>query len=42
VVLEEMLDRCPNFQVDVDAGVYARGAYVRRHLSLPWTAKATP
>jgi len=38
VVLEELLDRCPNFQVDVDAGVYARGAYVRRHLSLPWTA----
>jgi len=38
VVLEELLGRCPNFQVDVDAGVYARGAYVRRHLSLPWTA----
>ncbi len=36
VVLEEMLRLCPDFQVDVDAGVYARGAYVRRHLSLPW------
>ncbi len=38
VVLEELLDRCPNFQVAVDAGVYAQGAYVRRHLSLPWKA----
>jgi cytochrome P450 family 130 len=38
VVLEELLRRCPDFHVDVDAGVYAQGAYVRRHLSLPWTA----
>jgi cytochrome P450 len=38
VVLEELLGRCPSFRVDVDAGTYARGAYVRRHLSLPWTA----
>lgn len=38
VVLEELLARCPRFQVDVAAGVYASGAYVRRHLSLPWTA----
>jgi hypothetical protein len=37
VVLEELLGRCPRFQVDVDAGVYAQGPYVRRHLSLPWT-----
>lgn len=37
VVLEELLARCPKFQVDVDAGIYARGAYVRRHLTLPWT-----
>jgi cytochrome P450 len=37
VVLEELLGRCPDFRVDVGAGVYARGAYVRRHLSLPWT-----
>lgn len=37
VVLEELLSRCPKFQVDVAAGVYARGPYVRRHLSLPWT-----
>ena len=38
IVLEELLARCPRFQVDVDAGVYAEGNYVRRHLSLPWTA----
>jgi len=37
VVLEELLGRCPDFQVDVAAGVYARGPYVRRHPSLPWT-----
>ncbi len=36
VTLQEMLARCPDFQVDVDAGVYAEGPYVRRHLSLPW------
>ena len=38
VVLEELLRRCPSFRVDVDAGVYANGPYVRRHLSLPWKA----
>jgi cytochrome P450 family 130 len=37
VVLEELLARCPGFHVDVEAGVYASGSYVRRHLSLPWT-----
>jgi cytochrome P450 len=37
VVLEELLARCPRFRVEVDAGVYADGPYVRRHLSLPWT-----
>ena len=36
VALEELLRRCPDFQVDVERGVYAQGAYVRRHLSLPW------
>ncbi len=39
VALEEMLARCPDFQVDYDAGVYAEGNYVRRHVSLPWSAK---
>ncbi len=38
VVIEELLARCPHFRVDVDAGVYAPGSYVRRHLSLPFTA----
>jgi cytochrome P450 len=37
VVLEELLGRYPDFFVDVDAGVYAQGPYVRRHLSLPWS-----
>jgi hypothetical protein len=35
VVLEELLARCPDFQVDVEQGVYADGHYVRRHVSLP-------
>jgi cytochrome P450 len=38
VVLEELLARCPAFQVDVAAGRYATGSYVRRHVTLPWTA----
>jgi cytochrome P450 len=38
IVLEEMLARCPDFVVDVEAGRYAQGSYVRRHVSLPWCA----
>jgi cytochrome P450 len=38
VVLEEMLRRCPDFTVDVAAGRYAEGNYVRRHVTLPWRA----
>jgi cytochrome P450 len=38
VVLEEMLRRCPDFSVDVAGGRYAEGNYVRRHVSLPWSA----
>jgi cytochrome P450 len=38
VVLEELLRRCPGFQVDVAAGRWAEGNYVRRHDALPWTA----
>ncbi len=38
VVLEELLARCPDFTVDVGAGRYAGGSYVRRHVSLPWSA----
>ena len=37
VVLEEMLERTPDFVVDVGAGRYANGSYVRRHKSLPWS-----
>jgi cytochrome P450 len=39
VALEEMLARCPDFTVDVAAGRYAEGSYVRRHISLPWEAR---
>ncbi len=39
VVLEELLARCPDFSVDVAAGSYATGNYVRRHASLPWSAQ---
>jgi len=38
VALEELLRRFPHFDVDVEAGVYAPGPYVRRHQSLPWSA----
>jgi cytochrome P450 len=37
VVLRELLQRCPDFSVDVERGTYAEGSYVRRHLSLPWS-----
>ncbi len=37
VVLEELLQRCPDFRVDVAAGRYADGPYVRRHAALPWS-----
>lgn len=35
VVLEELLARFPDFEVDVAGGRYARGSYVRRHETLP-------
>lgn len=38
VALEELLTRCPDFDVDVARGCYADGHYVRRHESLPWVA----
>ncbi|MEJ5254796.1 MAG: cytochrome P450 [Acidimicrobiales bacterium] len=38
VALEELLARLPDFEVDVDAGGYAPGAFVRRFTSLPITA----
>ncbi|MBJ8344946.1 cytochrome P450 [Antrihabitans sp. YC2-6] len=36
VALEELLARCPDFTVDIDAVVYAEGPYVRRPLSVPF------
>jgi cytochrome P450 len=38
VALEELLRLMPDFSVDATAGVYAPGAFVRRHQSLPITA----
>ncbi|MCB9372293.1 MAG: cytochrome P450 [Microthrixaceae bacterium] len=38
VVLDELLRRCPRFEVDADAGRFAPGHYVRRHESLPFLA----
>jgi cytochrome P450 len=38
VAIEELLARCPDFTVDVDAVVWAPGSYVRRPLSLPFRA----
>jgi cytochrome P450 len=39
IALEELLVRCPEFTVDVEAGRYASGSFVRRFESLPFHAK---
>jgi len=39
VVLEELLQECPAFAVDADAGVFADGAFTRRYESLPFVAE---
>ncbi|GCE36392.1 putative cytochrome P450 hydroxylase [Rhodococcus wratislaviensis] len=39
VALEELLARCPDFTVDVDAVVYAEGNYVRRPTSVPFRVR---
>jgi len=39
VVLEELLQECPAFAVDAYAGVFADGAFTRRHESLPFVAE---
>lgn len=36
VTLEELLDRCPGFDVDAAGGEFASGNYVRRYRSLPF------
>ncbi|AOW91866.1 cytochrome [Rhodococcus sp. WMMA185] len=38
VALEELLARCPDFTVDIDAVIYAEGNYVRRPTSVPFQA----
>ena len=37
IVLEELLQRCPDFTADIAAGEFARGSVVRRHEVLPVT-----
>ncbi len=39
IALEELLSRCPEFTVDVEAGRFAPGHFVRRYESLPFRAK---
>jgi hypothetical protein len=38
VALEELISRCPDFRVDYAAGTFAGGNYVRRYLSMPFSA----
>ncbi len=38
IALEELLGRCPNFTVDFAAGTFASGNYVRRYVSMPFSA----
>lgn len=38
VALEELLERCPRFDVDARAGRFASGSFVRRYESLPFSA----
>jgi cytochrome P450 len=41
VALEELLARCPRFEVDVDRGEFATGHFVRRYQSLPFVPDAS-
>ena len=38
VALEELIGRCPAFRVDFAAGAFAGGNYVRRYISMPFSA----
>jgi cytochrome P450 len=40
VALEELLDRFPDYQVDIDAVEYAPGPYVRRPTTVPFRCAA--
>lgn len=42
VLLEELLGRLPDFEVDAAAGTFAEGHYVRRFATLPFTAQLSP
>ncbi len=39
IALEELIGRCPDFTVDYEAGTFASGNYVRRYVSMPFSAK---
>jgi cytochrome P450 len=39
VALTELLTRCPEFEIDEDAIVWAGGSYVRRPLSMPFAVR---
>jgi cytochrome P450 len=39
IALEELIGRCPEFTVDYERGKFASGNYVRRYLSMPFSAK---
>ncbi len=39
IALEELLGRCPDFTVDFAAGTFASGNYVRRYVSMPFSAR---
>ena len=39
IVLEELMGRCPDFSVDYANGKFASGNYVRRYVSMPFSAK---
>jgi cytochrome P450 len=40
IALERLLERFPRFAVDLDAGVFAPGPYIRRYQSLPFLSVA--
>ena len=38
IALEELLGRCPGFKVDFAKGEFSSGNYVRRYISMPFSA----
>ena len=38
IAIQELLTRCPDFSVDIDAARFAGGHFVRRYKSMPFTA----